>query len=29
MSERKFVDPIMDNQKWLNFLGEELHVKNQ
>lgn len=29
MSERKYVDPILDNPKWLNFLGEELHVKNQ
>lgn len=27
--EYKFVDPMMDDQKWLNFLGEELHVNNQ
>ncbi|MFQ3308041.1 MAG: tRNA nucleotidyltransferase (CCA-adding enzyme) [Candidatus Nanohaloarchaea archaeon] len=29
MSARNYVDPLLDNQKWLNFLGEELHVNKQ
>jgi len=27
--DRRFVDPVLDNQKWLNFLGEQLHVNQK
>jgi len=29
MENMKFIEPLQDNQKWLNFLGEELNVKKQ
>ncbi len=28
-AERRFRDPVLDDQKWLNFLGEELHVNQK
>ncbi len=27
--DRRFRDPVLDDQKWLNFLGEELHVNEK